>query len=328
MKNTLAKTNDAPDSKAGHFSRRRFLSATGVAAAAVWLNPRSLFADDTSPVIIIRQAAATAKINVQKLRGNVSVLVGSGGNIAVLTGRDGKLLVDAGITASRPRITEALASLSADPVKHLINSHWHFDHTDGNEWLHSIGAEITAHENTRKHLSTTTRVEGWNFAFPPAPAGALPTKLFASEETLHLNGATLALKYYPPAHTDSDISVEFTDADILHVADTWWNGHFPFIDYSTGGSIDGAIRAAEANVARVTDKTIVIPGHGPVGNKSQLVEFHDMLVSVREKVSALKQQGKSLDEVVAAKPTADYDTKWGGYVIDGKTFTALVYAGA
>jgi glyoxylase-like metal-dependent hydrolase (beta-lactamase superfamily II) len=135
------------------------------------------------------------------------------------------------------------------------------------------------------------------------------------------------LKYYPPAHTDSDISIEFTDADIVHVADTFWNGHFPFIDYSTAGSIDGMIRVAEANVARVTDKTIVIPGHGPIGNKSQLVEFRDMLVTIREKVAALKKQGKSRDEVVAAKPTANYDAKWGGFVINGDFLTKLVYAG-
>ena len=280
-----------------------------------------------SPVVIIRNAAATAKINVTKLRGNVSVLQGSGGNITVLTGPDGKLLVDAGITASRPQITEALDTLSPDPVKHLINSHWHFDHTDGNEWLHSIGAEITAHENTRKHLSITTQVEDWNFTFPPAPAEALPTKLFNSEQTLHVNGATLSLEYYSPAHTDSDISVHFTDDDIIHVADTLWNGHFPFIDYSTGGSIDGMIRAADANVAKVTDKTIVISGHGSIGNKSQLIEFRDLLVSVRDEVSRLKKQGKSLDEVVAAKPTADYDAKWGGFVVDGNFFTRLVYAG-
>jgi glyoxylase-like metal-dependent hydrolase (beta-lactamase superfamily II) len=284
-------------------------------------------ADDTSPVIIIRNAAATAKISVTRLRANVSVLEGSGGNIAVLTGRDGKLLVDAGITASRPRITEALDSLSGDPVKHLINSHWHFDHTDGNEWLHALGAEITAHENTRKHLSTTTRVDDWNFTFPPAAPGALPTKVFDNEQTIHLNGATLALKYYSPAHTDSGISIEFTDADVIHVADTFWNGHYPFIDYSTGGSIDGMIRAAEANVARVTDKTIVIPGHGPIGNKSQLIEFRDMLVAIRESVAALKKQGKLRDEVVAAKPTSNYDAKWGGFVINGDFFTRLVYAG-
>ena len=308
-------------------SRRHFLASSIVATTGIWLLPRRLFASAESPVITIRTAAATAKITVTKLRGNVSVLEGSGGNIAVLTGRDGKVLIDAGITATRPRIAEALDSLSNDPVKHLINSHWHFDHTDGNEWLHSVGAEITAQENTRKHLSTTTRVEDWNFTFPPAPAGALPTKVFDTEQTLQLNGSTLVLKKYSPAHTDSDISIEFPDADIIHVADTFWNGHFPFIDYSTGGSIDGMIRAAEANVARVTDKTIVIPGHGPIGNKAQLIELRDMLVSVREKVSTLKKQGKSVDEVVAAKPTADYDAKWGRFVIDGNFFTKLVYAG-
>jgi len=308
-------------------SRRHFITSSVVATTGVCLMPRRLRADAESPVITIRNAAKTAKISVTKLRGNVSVLEGSGGNIGVLTGNDGKLLVDAGITASRPRISEALDSLSGDPVKHLINSHWHFDHTDGNEWLHSIGAEISAHPNTRKHLATTTRVEDWNFTFPPAPPGALPTKTLDDGQTLHLNGATLALKFYQTAHTDSDISVEFTDADILHCADTFWNGHYPFIDYSTGGSIDGMIRAAEANVARVTDKTIVIPGHGPIGNKSQLTEFRDMLVTIREKVAALKKQGKSRDEVVGAKPTADYDAKWGGYVINGDFFSKLVYAG-
>jgi glyoxylase-like metal-dependent hydrolase (beta-lactamase superfamily II) len=286
-----------------------------------------LFAAAESPVITIRNAAASAKITVTKLRGNVNVLEGSGGNIAVLTGRDGKLLVDAGIPATRARITDALDTLSGDPVKHLINTHWHFDHTDGNEWLHSIGAEITAHENTRKHLAETTRVEDWDFTFPPAPAGALPTKVFTKDETLHLNGATLVLKHYEPAHTDSDISVDFTDADILHCADTFWNGYYPFIDYSTGGSIDGMIRAAEANLARANDKTIAIPGHGPIGDKSQLIEFRDMLVTIREKVAVLKKQGKSRDEVVAAKPTANYDAKWGGFVIEGDFFTKLVYAG-
>jgi glyoxylase-like metal-dependent hydrolase (beta-lactamase superfamily II) len=308
-------------------SRRHFMATAGLAMATVWLTPRRLFAEEVSPVIIIRQAAATAKINVTKLRGNVSVLEGSGGNIAVLTGRDGKLLVEAGITASRKNIKEALASISPEPVRHLINTHWHFDHTDGNEWLHSEGAEITAHENTRKRLSVDTRVEGWKFTFPASPEGALPTKLFKDEHKMHLNGTTLALKYYPPAHTDSDVSVEFTDADILHVADTFWNGYYPFIDYSTGGSIDGSIRAAEANVTRVTNSTIVIPGHGPVGNKAQLIEFRDMLVGIREKVSTLKKQGRTLAETIAAKPTADHDEKWGTWVIDGATFTSLVYAG-
>ena len=279
-----------------------------------------------SPVTIIRGAAATAKITVTKLRGNVSVLEGSGGYIAVLEGRDGKLLVDAGITASRQRITQALDGISAGPIRCLINTHWHFDHTDGNEWLHGEGAEIIAHENTRKHLSETTRVEGWKFTFPPSPEGALPTIVFNADEEIYFNDMTLALKYYPPAHTDSDISVEFTEANILHVGDTWWNGHYPFIDYSTGGNIDGTIRAAESNIARVLDDTIVIPGHGPIGGKAELIEFRDMLVAVRDKVASLKKKGMTLEEIVAAAPTAPYDAKWGGFVIDGKTFTALVYA--
>src|SRR6267154_1518242 len=208
------KTNRTPG-----LSRRHFLMRAAMGMATTFFLQRRAFADGESPVTVIRNAAATAKITIQKLRGNVSVLEGSGGNIAVLTGRDGKLLVDAGIPGTKPRIIEALTSLSDDPVKHLINTHWHFDHTDGNEWLHSIGAEITAHENTRKHLAVTTRVDGWNFTFPPAPEGALPTATFSGDHTIHLNGATLVLKHYAPAHTDSDISVEFAEADIIHVAD-------------------------------------------------------------------------------------------------------------
>jgi glyoxylase-like metal-dependent hydrolase (beta-lactamase superfamily II) len=312
---------------ANNCSRRDFLISAAMATAGFSILPRRSFAEQESPVITLRAAAATAKITVQKLRGNISVLEGSGGNIAVLTGKEGKLLVDAGITASRPGITEALNSLSSDPLKLLINTHWHFDHTDGNEWLHSIGAEITAHENTRKHLSETTRVDAWNFTFPPSPKGALPAKVFEKELKVHFNGENLALKYYPPAHTDSDISIEFSEADVLHVGDTWWNGYFPFIDYNTGGGIGGMIQATENNIKRVSDKTIVIPGHGPVGDKAGLIEFHDMLVAVHDKVATLKKQGKPLEEIIAAKPTAEFDAKWSRFVIDGKTFTQLVYSG-
>src|SRR5215471_2848243 len=228
-------------------SRRGFClccigSATFTAIGA-WLTPSRVFAEARELVDLIRSEAAKAPIKIHKLRGNVSVLEGSGGNVAVLTGADGKLLVDAGITASRPRIVEALAGLSSDPIRHLINTHWHFDHADGNEWLHGEGATILAHENTRKHLATAQRVEDWNFNFPASPSGAIPADVFATDRKIGLNGTTLALKYYGPAHTDGDISVAFADADILHTGDTYWNGIYPFIDYSTGGSIDGTIRA-------------------------------------------------------------------------------------
>ena len=201
-----------------------------------------------------------------------------GGNIAVLTGPDGKLLVDAEVVTARSNVAAALANINADPIKQLINTHWHFDHTGGNEWVHQAGASILAHENTRKHLSVDTRVEGWVYTFPAAPAGAIPTTVFEDEHTVHANRSTLALKHYSPAHTDSDISVHFTEADVLHTGDTFWNRNYPFVDYSTGGSIDGQIRAAEANLAKVSATTIVIPGHGAVGGKADLTLFRDVLV--------------------------------------------------
>lgn len=313
-------------------SRRGFclccIGATTFAASGEWLTPRAVFAQSRNIVDSIRAAAAAASITVHRLRDNVSVLEGSGGNMAVLTGPDGKILIDAGITASRPRIVEALAGLSDDPVRKLINTHWHFDHADGNEWLQKEGASILAHENTRKHLAMAQRVEDWDFNFPQAPAGALPSEVFAQEKTLTANGVTMLLKYYGPAHTDSDISVTFQEPNILHAADTYWNGVYPFIDYSTGGSIDGTIRATEANLMAVTDDTIVIPGHGPpVSNKTELEQFRNMLVAIRDEVAALKSQGRTLDETVAAKPTAAYDAKWGQFAVSPALFTKLVYMG-
>src|SRR5580704_1679294 len=238
-------------------SRRGFCLCCAAAASFTttggWLSPSQAYAEARSIVDLIRDEAAKTLIKVHKLRGNVSIFEGSGGNIAVLTGSDGKVFVDAGITASRPRILEAANRLSPDPIKHLINTHWHFDHADGNAWLNAEGAGIVAHENTHKHLMSAQKVDDWDFNFSPSPLAAIPTEIFASEKVLSLNRLTLHLKYYGPAHTDSDISVTFSEADILHAGDTYWNGIYPFIDYSTGGSIDGMIHAADANLAATTD---------------------------------------------------------------------------
>jgi glyoxylase-like metal-dependent hydrolase (beta-lactamase superfamily II) len=310
-----------------NLSRRNFIAVAGSAAAAVTCAPRFLFAENKGIVPTMIDAAAKATIETHSLRRNVSVLEGSGGNIGVLTGKNGKLLVDSGFTVSKPRIVEALNSLSSDPITQLLNTHWHTDHTDGNAWVHDAGAKITAHANTQKHLSTSTRVEGWNWTFPPAPSGAIPSDVFDDEHRLYYNDTNIRLKYYGPAHTDSDVSVVFEDADVIHVGDTWWNGIYPFIDYSTDGSIDGMIRATEQNLHAITDKTIVIPGHGPVGNKAGLTEFRDMLVTIRNNVATLKKQGKSLSETIAAKPTAAYDAKYGQFLITPGFFTTLVYSG-
>src|SRR5215467_4959009 len=313
-------------------SRRQFLASTSLASAIGLLAPHLILAGTevvSAPGLVekARKDAANATITVKRLRSNVSVLMGAGGNIAVLPGRDGKLLVDAGFAGAKPKIADALAGISSDPIKHLINSHWHFDHTDGNEWLHSAGATILAHENTRKHLSQETRVEGWDFTFSAWPTGAIPSDVFTTERTLSLNGENVALKYYGHAHTDSDISIHFTNADVLHVADTFWNGYYPFIDYSTGGSIDGMIQATEANLSRTSKSTIVIPGHGAIGNKSQLTFYRDLLVTTREKVAKLKKQGRTLDEIVATKPTATWDEKWGAGFMNPRMFTGLVFEG-
>jgi len=310
-------------------SRRKFIGSISVLGAGLWLVPKMIVAQSPkqSPVITIINAAKTAKINITKLRGNISMLEGSGGNIAVMHGGQGKLLVDAGIGVSKPNVLNALNSISSDPVKYLINSHWHFDHTFGNEWLHEEGATIIAQDVTKEHLKKTIRVEDWQYTFPPQGKGALPTVVYKTEHSLFFNGESIHIKAYRPAHTDCDSAIHFQNADILHVADTFWNGYYPFIDYSTGGSIDGMIHAAQLNVSRAQQNTIVIPGHGPIGNKDKLIEFHEMLSETREKVSKLKKQGKTLAEVVDSKPTAAYDAKWGGFVIDGSTFTYLVYKG-
>ncbi|MBB3320163.1 glyoxylase-like metal-dependent hydrolase (beta-lactamase superfamily II) [Rhizobium sp. BK181] len=313
-------------------SRRGFclccLGGATVAATGAWLTPRAAFAAAKSQVLIIREAAAKADIATTKLRGGVNVLVGSGGNVAAVTGKDGKLLVDAGITATRPRLEKALADIGPEPITHLIDTHWHFDHTDGNEWLNSEGAAIMAHPNTLKHLEAATRVDDWNFDFPPSPKGALPTRLMkGNEETLKLDNKTIKLRYYGPAHTDSDISVFFEEDNVIHVGDTLWTGLYPFIDSSTGGSIDGQIAAAEANIKMVDKETVVIPGHGDIANREDIKVWLDMLVGAREEVAKIKKAGRSVEETIAANPTKQWDAKFGQWVIPPALFTRVVYEG-
>jgi len=314
-----------------HISRRGFCLCCASASAVTvggWLTPHKARAELLGIVELINYEATRTPIVIHRLRGNVAVLEGSGGNVAVLTGRDGKLVVDAGIAVSGPQMETALSALGPQPITHLVNTHWLFDHANGNEWLHELGPAITAHENTRKHLAPTQRVADWNHDFGPLSAAALQTDLVTDRKTMKLNGTVIDLAYYGPAHTDSDISVYFKEIDILHTGDTFWNSIHPFIDYSTGGSIDGSIRAADANLAATTDHTIIIPGHGqPVSNRAQLRDFRDMLVAIRGNVASLRKQRHSLDAIVAAKPTAEFDNKWGRFVIDPTLFTRLVHEG-
>ncbi|HEV2802260.1 MAG TPA: MBL fold metallo-hydrolase [Pyrinomonadaceae bacterium] len=298
-----------------------------LAVLVAWPAAVEVFAQATSPVVKINEAAAKADISVERLRGQISVLSGSGGNIVVYSSPEGKLLVDAGIAVSRPKIQAALERLSPAPLKYVVNTHWHWDHSDGNEWLHSLGATIVAQENVLKRLSAETRVEDWDYTFRPWPSGGRPTLTFKTDKTIKFGGETVVLKNFGIGHTDGDTIVYFKRADVLALGDIFWNGYYPFIDNSTGGGIDKVILWVNASLARATNKTVIVPGHGPTGTRAELVAFRDMLVAVRENVARLKRQGKTLDEVVAARPTADYDAKWGGFVINGDFFTRLVYAG-
>lgn len=284
-------------------------------------------ADEDGPVQKINAEAANALVNTAALRGGLSVLSGSGGNITVLDGKEGKLLVDAGISVSRARVAKALAGISSSPVKFVIDTHYHWDHMDGNAWLHDAGATIIAHKNTLKRASTATRVDDWKFTFPPYPPGARPTVIVDMQKKMTFDETEVEIHYYDPCHTDTDLSVYFKSANVLSTGDTFWNHAFPFIDNENGGSIDGMIRAADDNIKRADTNTIVVPGHGPIGNRAQLVEFRDMLVAVRKNVADLKAKGLSREQVIAARPTAAFDEMWGQFVIDGAFFAKLVFDG-
>ena len=295
--------------------------------ALIFLSRVHSAALDTSPVILINADAAKSDISTRPLRGNLSVLSGSGGNITVLTSPEGKLLVDGGIAVSHEKIAAALAKLGPEPLKYLVNTHWHWDHSDGNAWLHDAGAAIIASPNTRKYMSTTSRVDDWNYTFPPSPPNALPTDLVTSARTMKFGGETITIAPYVPSHTDGDLWVRFEKADVIAMGDTFWNGIYPFIDNEHGGGIDGMIRAVNATLEHIGDQTIIVPGHGPIGGRPDLVAFRDMLVSVRDNVAKLKKEGKTQEQVQAAKPGAAYDSKWGGSVITPDLFVHLVYAG-
>lgn len=286
-------------------------------------------ADDkpVSPVVKINEAAKTTPITTTPLRGSLSMLEGSGGNITVLTGKQGKFMVDAGIAVSRPRIETALQAISKAPVKYLVNTHYHWDHTDGNTWLHDQGATIIATAGTVKRVSVTTRVDFWDATFPPLSKGGIPTEVVTADKTYHFDGQTIEVKLVDPSHTDTDLYVIFKEANVASLGDLFWNGVYPFIDNQNGGGIDGMIKGDDAILAQLNDDVIIVPGHGPVGTRKQLQDFRDMLAGIRANVAELKQQGKTEDEVVAAKPTAKYDAVYGHFVINPDFFTRIVYSG-
>jgi glyoxylase-like metal-dependent hydrolase (beta-lactamase superfamily II) len=307
--------------------RRNFLrmgvTAGAAAMAPRWMRAQAAPAPDRATQM--RTAAATTPIKTTKLYDNVYLLQGAGGNMAVQTGPEGKLLIDSSYATAVPHLREALDALGKDPADILINTHWHIDHTDGNEGMHAAGFAILAHQKTRERLATPQSIKLFGMSLPAYPAGALPVITF--DDSMHAwhNGDSLDMVHFDPAHTDTDIYIHFHKADVLHVGDVWFNGFYPFIDEGTGGSIGGMIHADEKALAIAGPDTKIIPGHGPLGTKAQLQQFRDMLAGVRDRVAAMKQAGASEQEVVARKPTADLDPVWNKGTFTPDMFVGIVY---
>lgn len=296
----------------GVLNRRGFLQL-GMSAGAAALAPQWLMSQAAPPtdrLAQMRAAGASAPIKTTKLYDNIWLLQGAGGNMAVQTGKDGIVLIDSSYATAVPHIREAIAAISTDAPHTLINTHWHVDHVDGNEGMHAAGFKVVAHEKTRVRMSEPAEMKLFHMSLPAYPDAALPVTTFADSLKHPHNGDIVELVHYDPAHTDTDIYIHFQNSDVLHCGDIFFNKTYPFIDEGSGGSIGGTIDAAQKSLTLVGDKTKVIPGHGPLGNKADLKSYVDMLSTVRDKVAALKKSGASEQEVLAKKPTADLDAQW------------------
>jgi cyclase len=273
----------------------------------------------------MRAAGATTPIKTTKLTDTVFLLQGVGGNVVVHIGPDGKLMIDSSVATAAHQIHDILGKLDAHPLKLLINTHWHFDHTDGNAAMHDAGAFIIAQENTRTRLQTTQRVEILDANFSAAPTSGLPQETFLDQEKIFFDNDEFHLIHTPNAHTDSDIFVQFIATNIIHTGDLWFNGMYPLIDYSTGGTVNGMIRGVDQVIELADDKTKIVPGHGPLGDKANLSTYRDMLAAVANRIEKLKIAGQTLQQVIAQKPTSDLDATWAKGRMTPDMFVTVVY---
>jgi cyclase len=267
------------------------------------------------------------EIKTVKLSDTTYMLQGAGGNMGVSVGPDAVLLIDDQFAPLTPKIEAAIKAISSKPVSMVVNTHWHGDHTGGNVNLGKAGAVIVASDNVRKRLSTEQLIELMNAKSPPTPKEGLPIITFAQEITFHINGDEISVFHAPRAHTDGDAIVHFRKSNVLHMGDLFFNGFYPFIDYSTGGTPDGMIAAADRALAIADDATKIIPGHGPLATKADLKTYREMLSTVVGRIKALVKSGKKLDDIVAAKPTADFDERWGKGFFPPPKFIEMIVAG-
>jgi cyclase len=267
----------------------------------------------------------TITVRAQALRGGVYMLTGAGGNIGLSVGDDAAFLVDDQFAPLTQKIIAAVAGVTAKPIKFVVNTHWHGDHTGGNENLGKTGALLVAHDNVRKRMSVEQFNEVFNRRTPPSPAAALPVVTFTDSVTFHINGDDLVAFHIPPAHTDGDVIIHFTRADVIHMGDTYFATGYPYIDVSSGGNVNGIIGVADRVLAMCGAQTIVIPGHGPVSDCTKLRAYRTMVATVRDRVQAEIRKGRTKEQIAAAKLTADLDPTWGRGFINGDGIVDLVY---
>ena len=300
-------------------------SAPAAVSAALLCAGLMVAASPATRAIAQDQDFSKVEIVTTPLAPGVSMLTGSGGNIGLSVGDDGAFIVDDQYAPLTDKINAAVAKLTARPVRFVINTHWHFDHTGGNENYGKASAVIVAHDNVRKRMSVEQVNEFLKRTFPPSPAAALPVITFADSVTLHLNGDVVEVTHVAPAHTDGDVVVRFTKANVIHMGDLYMNGMYPFVDISSGGKVDGLVAAADQVLAMANDQTKIIPGHGPLATKATLKEFRDVVATVRDRVRKEMSAGKSLADIQASGPSKEFDAKWGNGFIKPDQFVALVY---
>lgn len=299
---------------------------------AIQWNSQKMFFKKLIPVAMICMAAATAMaegespdITVQQINDRLHVLFGNGGNIGVLTSEDGIFMIDDQYAPMSDKIRAALAGISDQPVKFLINTHWHGDHTGGNESFGKTGSIIVAHDNVRQRMSKDQYIKLFDMKAPASPEVALPAITYRDRAQFFVGGEEVHVLHVRNAHTDGDSLIHFATSNALHLGDTFFNGRYPFIDRDSGGSIQGMIASADTVLAIADDQTVIIPGHGPVTDKAGLQRYRDMLATVRDQVAPLLAGGQSLEQVIAAKPSSQFDEALGGAFIRPAQFVEFVY---
>ena len=272
-------------------------------------------------------AVDTSKVTVKvvPVAAGVYMLEGMGGNIGLSVGKDDAFIIDDQFAPLSAKIKAAVATVTPKPVRFVVNTHWHFDHVGGNEALAGEGAIIFAHENTRRRMSTEQLIEAFNMKIPASPTAALPVITFSDTITFYTNDDTVRTFHVANAHTDGDAIILFRRANVIHMGDTFFNGRYPLIDMSSGGSLAGMIAAANTGLAMSNAETRFIPGHGPLATRADLVGYRDMLVAARDRVGGLIRRQRTLKQIIDAKPLADLDVKWGNGNIKPDQFLTIVY---